>query len=166
MGRFKNSKLEKYWHQLFEFGVFIKGFNGIWEIIGGFLVLFLRQAVFSDLFYSLARNELLEDPNDRVINFIARAINGFSSGAKLFVGFYVLFHGLLNIFLAVQLYRNKLWAYLATLGFMTLFVCYQIYRIMANHSTALIVITVFDLLFMLITWHEYRYRRNMKLEPF
>ena len=42
MAKFKGSRFERYWHAIFEFGVFIKGFNGVWET-GAHLVPSLRR---------------------------------------------------------------------------------------------------------------------------
>jgi len=151
---------QKYWHKLFEVGVFIKGFNGLWETISGFLVLFVNKATFNSWFYLIARNELLEDPNDSLMNFLAHALQNLSNDTKIFAAVYVLAHGVLNIFLAIQLYRDKHWAYLVTIGTALVFMIYQIYRIGIHHSILLTVITIFDALFVMLAWHEYKYHKE------
>ena len=156
------SKFEKYWHGLFEFGIFIKGFNGIWETISGILFLFWSKTALTRFFYLLARGELLEDPKDLVIGYLAHILQNLSSDVKVFAALYILGHGVLNIFLAVQLYRNKLWAYLATVWLMLIFVAYQIYRVSLHHSWPLLFLTLFDLGFIVITLHEYRYRTSIR----
>ena len=158
MPKFKNSRFEYYWYALFEAGIFIKGFNGIWETISGFLILFFHKVTFNNFIYLLARKELVADPHDKFINFIAQFLQNLSANTKTFAAIYLLLRGLLNIFLAIQLYRNKLWAYLATIGFMLVFVSYQAYRIALYHSKVLTSITVFDLLFVILIWHEYRFK--------
>ncbi len=152
--------IQKYWHELFEFGVIIKGFNGVWETISGFLVLFLSKAILSNWLLIVTRNELLEDPHDRLINFLAHALQNFSNDTKTFAALYILAHGLLNIFLAVQLYRDRHWAYLVTIGTTLIFMFYQIYRINIHHSLILTAITIFDAFFIILAWHEYRYHRE------
>ena len=128
---------EKYWHKFFEIGVFVKGFNGIWETLSGLLV--------------------LEDPSDHLINFLAGVLQNFSREAQTFAALYILIHGALNIFLAVQLYRGKKWAYLFVINVTTLFVLYQIYRIGIHHSLLLTILTIIDILFVVVAWHEYRH---------
>lgn len=150
---------QKYWHRLFEFGIAVKAINGVWETISGLLVLFLSKAVLSSWFYLITRDELLEDPNDRFINFLAHGLQNLSHSAQTFTALYVLAHGLLNIFLAIQLYRDKHWAYLVTIGAMLMFMTYQIYRISIHHSLILTALTIFDAAFIGITWHEYKYHR-------
>jgi len=130
-----SSKIESFLHWLFEFGVLVKAFNGLWETTSGILLLALGEAV-----------------------LMARIFHNISPHTKNFAAAYLLIHGLLNIFLAIQLYRNKLWAYLITIGVMIGFLFYQVHRISLYHSQILIYITIFDLFFILLTWHEYRHQ--------
>ena len=153
-------KLEKYWHGLFEFSILVRGFNGIWETICGIVILFFSKNALSGFLFLLARGELLEDPNDRVVGFIANLLQGLSSNTKVFAAAYILGHGILNIFLGIQLYRNRLWSYIVTIAAMIIFIGYQVYRINIHHSQALIVVTAFDFLFLILTVHEYRYQRS------
>jgi uncharacterized membrane protein len=61
---------QKYWHKIFEFGVLLKGLNGTWETLSGLLVLFLNKTNLDYWFSLLTYNEILEDPNDKLINFL------------------------------------------------------------------------------------------------
>ncbi len=151
---------KNFWRELFKFGVLIKGFNGILETISGLLVLLLSKVTFSYWFYLISRNELLEDPNDRLINFLAQAFKNISSNTKMFAAIYILAHGLLNVFLAIQLFRKRLWAYLFTIGAVLIFMSYQVYRISVHHSVVLTAITIFDALFIILVWHEYKYHKK------
>lgn len=108
------------------------------------------------------RRELLEDPHDLLIDFLGRVFQNLSAEAKIFAAIYIIAHGLLNIFLAIQLYRNRLWAYLVTISAMIIFVSYQIYRIILYQSGLLLGVTLFDLLFIILTWHEYRYQNTRR----
>jgi uncharacterized membrane protein len=158
---FKYLKIKDWWHALFEYAIVAKGFIGIWETISGFLILFISKAEFNSLFSSLARNELLEDPHDFFINFIAQNLQTLSLDTKIFIAIFILIHGILDIFLVVQLYRNKIWAYLLAIAVMLIFIGYQIYRIVLYHSLILIVITIFDLLLVGLIWHEYKHQKNL-----
>lgn len=151
---------QKYWHELFEAGIAIKGFNGVWETITGFLFLVLSKETLDSWFSYITRNELLEDPRDNLIQFFAHTFQNFSSDTKTFAALYVFLHGILNIFLVIQLYRDKHWAYLVTIGSMIIFMIYQIYRISVHHSLFLTLITIFDALFIALAWHEYKYHRD------
>ena len=151
---------QKYWHELFELGVLLKGINGIWETTSGLLFLFLSKETLQNWLFVVTRNELLEDPHDYLINFLTQIFQNVSHGARLFAAVYLVVHGLLNIFLAIQLRRNRHWAYLVTIGFTLLFLVYQIYRISVHHSVLLMVITLFDIIFVGLAWHEYKHYKK------
>ena len=153
---------EKFLHPLFELGVVIKTIDGIAETAIGFLVLFLSGARINGVFTYFARGELLEDPHDAFINFLAGIFHSVSTDAKTFAAIYILLHGVINICLVVGLYKQKLWAYLATMATITIFIMYQIYRVSLYHSQGLAILSVFDALFLILTWNEYRYHRNKK----
>lgn len=148
---------EKVLHGLFELGLALKGFNGAWETLSGLVVLLASKATLETWFIALAYQELLEDPNDKVVVFVINTFLDPHTSTKTFVALYILVHGLLNIFLAIQLYRKKHWAYPATIGIIAVMVFYQLYRIAMHHSVILTVFTVFDVFFMYLTWHEYKH---------
>ncbi len=151
---------EKYWHRFFELGITLKAINGLWETVTGFLL--LSKVNFLYWFYIVSQNELVEDPNDKFFNFLSHGFLNFSADAKKFIAIYLLVHGILNIFLAIQLYRQKHWAYLAMMATALIFVIYQIYRISVYHSLFLTFLTIFDAVFILLIWHEYKYHVNLK----
>ncbi|MDO8620208.1 MAG: DUF2127 domain-containing protein [bacterium] len=148
---------QAYWHKLFAVGVLLKGLNSVWGTLGGFLILFLSKETLNRWFSVITQGEQVEDPSDKVIAFLAHALQNVSSSTQTFVAFYMLLHGILNIFLTIQLARDKHWAYLVTIGITTLFLLYQVYRISVHHSLVLLAVTLFDILFVFLTWHEYRH---------
>jgi uncharacterized membrane protein len=159
----KYSKFESALHQIFEFGIVVKFFNGIWETVSGFLILFLSKVVLNNIFNFLAGGELLENPRDFFINILLGFLQNLSRSTQIFIIVYILLHGFLNLFLAIQLYRDKIWAYLVTIAIMIIFMFYQIHRIVLYHSPVLIIITIFDILFIILTWHEYNIKKHAKV---
>src|SRR5205807_89789 len=103
-------------------------------------------------------SELLGDRDDLLFRFAQRHLVELSVGTRTFVGIYLLFHGLMNMFLAYNLYRNRLWAYPLSIAFTSVFFIYQMYRLTHTHSLILLVATVFDIFFILLTWHEYQHQ--------
>jgi len=67
--------------------------------------------------------------------------------------------------LVVGLLRNKLWSYPASLIVLALFILYQIYRFYYTQSAGLIVLTVFDVIVMILIWHEYGLMRRHHSAP-
>ncbi|MBI5406006.1 DUF2127 domain-containing protein [Candidatus Kaiserbacteria bacterium] len=160
----EHTSAQKYWHRLFELGIFLKGVNGVWETLGGVLFLFLSRAAPGTSLLSVTSHELLEDPNDVFINFLVQIFQNVPSDARTFAAVYLLAHGILNIFLTIQLYRDRHWAYLVTIGFTLFFMTYQIYRIGIHHSLFLAAVTIFDAIFVVLAWHEYKHHRERKIE--
>lgn len=148
---------EKYWHELFEASITIKAINGLWETISGVALLFITKAAINNAFIALTRKELTEDAQDRFIHFLSIQLQHLSSNTKDFAGLYILTHGVVNLFLAYNLYRDRLWSYLVSIIFVSLSLLYLIYRVSHTHSLILIGIIIFDILFTILTWHEYKY---------
>ena len=57
--------------------------------------------------------------------------------------------------LAALLWMNKLWAYPLAIVIFSAFSVYQIYRYTHTHAFALLVLTVFDVIIVYLTWEEY-----------
>lgn len=156
--------MQKHFHRIFELGIFLKAVNGVIEIISGSLVLFVSKTTFYRIFLLLARRELFEDPNDKVVIFASRFLLHLSADTKIFVAAYILAHGLVNIFLAFGLHRRKPWSYPAAIAFISAVIVYQIYRVAVHHSLTLAAITVFDCFFVWLTWREYKFHMSANIK--
>ena len=66
----------------------------------------------------------------------------------------------MKLLLVVDLLRDKLWSYPASLIVFGLFIVYQLYRYSYTHGAGLIVLSVFDIVVMGLIWHEYRLVRQ------
>lgn len=151
-----------YLNKIFNISLIIKGLNGASETIVGLLTLMTSQATINNLFFRAVKKELLEDPNDKLINFLAVHLTGISAGSKTFAAIYILGHGLLNIFLSIELYQKRHWAYLITIGVTVVFMLYQIYRFTHTQSTVLLALTIFDAAFVYLTIQKYKSLTNSK----
>lgn len=149
------SKFENVLHDIFEFSLLIKGINGVWETVSGLFILLLSKAALNNLFNFMAGKEMFEYPHDFFINISSRFLENLSHGTQVFIAVYILIHGILNLFLVIQLHRDKIWAYLVTITVMVIFILYQVHRIILHHSIPLMIVTTFDVLFTILTWHEY-----------
>ena len=145
---------EKNIRRIFIVSVLLKGFNATLEIVGG--VLFLFTGAVTSIVQFLVQGELIEDPGDFIANSIQHYLPYFSEHSQLFATFYLLSHGVIKIFLVVGLLRNKLWAYPSAIVVYFLFIAYQLYRFTYTHSVFLVLLTVFDLFVIWLTWHEYK----------
>jgi len=143
-------------HILFEIGIFLKGLNGFLQIIGGFLLIFLKPSTFNKIVVLLTQNELSEDSQDLVANFLLKTAHQLSVNSQIFGVIFLLTHGLVKIFLVVSLRQRKLWAYPMAIVFFLAFIFYQLYRFTLSHSPWMIILTVLDIFVVVLTWLEYR----------
>ncbi len=149
---------EKNIHLVFVISLILKGLNSILEILGG--ILFLFSGSITALLSLLIRGELIEDPTDFIATHIQHALPYFSIHGQLYASFYLLSHGIIKIILVISLLRNKLWAYPATIVTLFLFIAYQLYRLTYAYSLGFVLLTLFDVLLIFLTWHEYRIVRT------
>jgi uncharacterized membrane protein len=147
--------------RLFAIGIIGKGINGLAELIGGLLLLFVTPESIHDLVAVLTRGELSEDPNDLVARYLLHTANGLTGSAVIFGAIYLLVHGAVKIVLVIALLLNKLWAYPCMIAVLLIFIGYQLYRIALQPSAALVVLTAFDVLIVTLTWLEYRRQRQI-----
>ena len=146
--------------RLFEIGIILKGVDGVAELVGGLLLLFVTPADIHHLAAVLTQGELSEDPNDVIARYLLHTANGLTGNAVIFGAVYLLVHGAVKVVLVVALLLNKLWAYPSMIIILLIFIGYQLYRIALDPSAGLIALTVFDALIVVLTGREYRRQRQ------
>jgi uncharacterized membrane protein len=147
---------EKYWHELFEAGIFLKALNSTWETLAGIFLLTALRNWFTHTFIYVGTLEFLGSRNELPFSYAQNHLMHVPPNSRVFIGVYLLFHGLMNAFLSYNLYRNRLWAYPVSIACTSVFFIYQVYRLAHTHSPFLFAITVLDVAFVILTWHEYR----------
>jgi uncharacterized membrane protein len=147
--------------RLFVIGIIGKGLNGLAELVGGLLLLFLTPDRIHHLVAVLTRGELSEDPNDLVARYLLHTANGLTGSAVIFGAVYLLVHGAVKIVLVIALLLNKLWAYPCMIIVLLIFIGYQMYRIALQPNVGLIALTLFDAVIVTLTWLEYRRQRRI-----
>jgi len=147
-------------HRFFELGVLIKGLDGVLEVIGGTLALFVSPFILNGAVRFLTQHELAEDPRDLLANYLIGFFSRLTPETQLFASLYLLGHGAVKIFLVVNLLRGKAWAYPWAIFFLLVFIVYQAYRLSYDPSAGLLLLTIFDLMVAGLVYLEYR--RNLK----
>ena len=143
-------------HASFEIGLLLKGVDGIIEIIGGFLLLFISPYQIHTIINKVSQHELSEDPNDILIKFILKLSNEYSVSTQVFSAIYLFSHGIIKLLIIYLLNKKKYWAYPLSIVFLVLFIIYQSYRYIHTHSIWLNVLTVFDFIMIYLTLSEYK----------
>ena len=163
--RKKHKSQEQYIHIGFEIGLLFKGIDGLFEILGGILMLFLNPERLVRLAEFLTRHELAEDPDDLIANELLKLSHSFSISSQYFGVFYLASHGIIKCLLIYLLWRKKLWAYPLSIVFLLIFIGTQMYRFAFTHSVPLVLLTILDILMIVLTILEYRnIRRRMAAE--
>ena len=146
--------------KIFEVVILVKSFFGFFEVLAGIVFAVSGKLIINNFIIELAQQEILEDPNDIIANYLINSLRDFSAGSYLFAVMYLILHGAANIFLAMALLKNKIWAYhWAMVGF-TLFIIYQVYRYFHTHSLLLLFLTLFDVFIVIIIILEYRKKKH------
>ena len=104
----------------------------------------------------LTQHELSEDPNDFIARHLLRYAHNLAGSAVAFAAVYLLVHGIIKIVLVVALLRNQAWAYPWMIGFLLVFIGYQLYRLALSPTFGLTALTIFDALIVWLTWREWR----------
>jgi uncharacterized membrane protein len=143
-------------HRAFEIAIWIKGIDGVLEIIGGILLLITNNVALNRLVIALTQHELSEDPQDWIATTARQAVSQLSADTRVLGSIYLLAHGLVKLMLVVGLRRRQRWAYPVTISFLCLFISYQLYRLSAHYSLGLLLLTVFDIGMVDLAWREYR----------
>ncbi len=150
--------------RVFEIGIIGKGLNGTAELIGGLLLLLASPDRIRHFAVLLTQGELSEDPHDLIATRLLHSANSLTGGAVRFGAIYLLAHGAVKVALVIALLLDKLWAYPWMIGFLSLFIGYQLYRIVLHPSAGLIALTIFDALVLALTAREYRRQRQHRQE--
>ncbi len=143
----------------FEVGIVAKGLDGIIELVGGLLLLLVTPATINHLVIDITQHELSEDPNDLIATHLLRLSSDLTGSAVRFAAAYLVLHGVVKVVLVVALLRTKLWAYPWLIGFLVVFIIYQLYRIALTPEAWLIALTAFDAAVAWLTWREWRKHR-------
>jgi uncharacterized membrane protein len=142
-------------HDGFLAGIYIKGFDGAMEILGGFLLMMVNPERLNNMIVFLTQHELSEDTHDIIANYLLKISSSFTISSQHFGIYYLLSHGILKLFLVFMLLEKKLWAFHFAVVFLALFIGYQLYRFTYSHSLWLIAMAFFDAVVIFLIWMEH-----------
>jgi uncharacterized membrane protein len=143
-------------HLLFDVGVVAKGIDGILEIAGGVLLLFVKPGAIGHLARLLTQHELSEDPRDLVARFVLQTALRLTANTQLFAAIYLLGHGVIKVVLVAGLLLRRRRDYPVAMGVFFLFVVYQLYRYSHTHAPTLLALSALDVFVIALTWVEYK----------
>lgn len=143
----------------FKVSLILKGLDGLLEIAGGILLFVMTPAQIGSLARALTQHELSEEPGSPIANALLHGADSLTVSASLFGAVYLLLHGLVKVVLVWAVLKDYLWAYPWMIAFLLVFIVFQGYQIWTSFSWAMVFLTLFDILIVCLTWHEYRSHR-------
>ena len=162
--RGKNSERmgEQRIHRVFEIALGLKALHSLAEIAGGLMLAAVSKGTLLRIAELVTRGELHEDPNDLIANYVLHFAQNFSFSAKAAAVFFLLSHGIVKLILVLSVMRGFPWAYPAFMLALGLLIGIQSYQLSKHVSLALAVVTIFDLIVLVLTWHEYQIVRRRR----
>ena len=146
----------------FHAGITLKGLGGVLETIGGILLLFVSPASMSQTVKLLFLQELARDPDSFFASHLLKESSKIANMDPTFASLYLLSHGITKVALVVCLWMNKLWAYPLTIVVFAGFCVYQIHRYTHTHAISLVLLTIFDIFLIYLTWREYLEQKHIR----
>jgi uncharacterized membrane protein len=140
----------------FRISLYLKGLDGLLEIVGGILLLLITPEQIQRLALWLTHGELSEDPHDFFASHVFKTAHHLTGASLTFGAVYLLSHGIVKVVLVAEVMRDRLWAYIALIAFTILFIIYQTYRMVVDFTIGMLLLTIFDLIIIYLTQNEYR----------
>lgn len=140
----------------YHLGLWIKATQASLEIVAGILFYIINTNKLTTFILTAAHGEIAESPHGMLPNLLIKSVDQFSAAGKYFIAFYLLSHGVVKLFIIVGLFLKKPWAYpVSVVGFSAL-IFYQTYHFLINHSMALLLFTIMDLIILGLIIYEHR----------
>lgn len=157
-----NPQTEKEIHEIFDISLSLKGIHALVETVGGFVFLFASKTAIMNFVNFFLRDEMTEEPNNQLLNYISHTSAYFAGSSKLYAAIYLISHGIINAFIVMALWKEKLWAYPVSFFVLGVFGIYQLYQYSFHHSMWLLALTILDVIIMALVWHEYGVVKSKK----
>lgn len=145
--------------RFYELGITIKFLDGLFELIGGCLILGLSSGTILSIAHALTHDELAQDPHDFIATHILHAGTSLAHGHAGFASAFLIIHGGVKVGLVICLWLNKLWAYPLGLIVLGLLLIYQLYRLAVGPTFGMVFLSVLDAIIIWLIWREWQHVR-------
>ncbi|MFC4243885.1 DUF2127 domain-containing protein [Gryllotalpicola reticulitermitis] len=147
---------------VFLVGVLFKGIDGVGELLGGAILLFIGPAQLKGMANAVTAHELSQDPDDTIANFIRHEAAHLDSNSVVFLAIYLLLHGIVKLAIVIALLVGSKRVYPWAIAALIAFVLFQLYELITAPSIGFVLLTVFDLVIIWLTWREWRRDRELR----
>jgi len=147
---------DRWLDRLFGASLLVKGVLAAAEAIAGLGLLFTPNAAIQRLVGWLTRNEISHDPTDPMAVWVLGAAELFTVPTQHFYAVYLLAHGVMKLAMVLLLAARIGWSYPFAIAVLAGFIAYQAYHYTVSPSPALILLSLFDAMMILLVWREWR----------
>lgn len=148
--------LGRWLHWAFEASLLIKGLLASAEGLGGLSLLFLPNAPIARLVDWMTRNEITQEPNEKVAQWVQHGMAAFTLETQHFYALYLCLHGGIKLAMVIGLARKIIWGYPAAIVILAGFVAYQLHHYFLSPSPVLLALSALDTLMIGLVWREFR----------
>ena len=154
---FKKLKKKIPQSQAFKIGMWWRIFYGFLRLILGAVAIKLINVPFQDILYTVMSHELTEDSTDVLFQVLNSFLINHPLAITTFVPIYLIFWGLVDIILSINLLKHNLWAFPVSLYLIGFFVLYELIRLYQTHSLLLLCVIIIDIIVFILIRNEYVY---------
>ncbi|MDO8628559.1 MAG: DUF2127 domain-containing protein [Nanoarchaeota archaeon] len=144
-------------HKVFKTITLVKGIHAIIEILSGIALLLISKEFVSRAIIFIVEGKLVGSPEGFIAQYISQFGIDLSLSIKLFFSMYLLIHGIINLSLVYGIIKKPFWAYPLSLLVFIGFVIYQTYSYFILPSAWLLLLTIFDIVFIGLVFYEYHH---------
>lgn len=149
--------------QLFRIGMWWRIFYGLGKLLFGLFLLQYIGLSINEVVQHVFLHELVEDPQDLAMSMVVGFFDTHMYVVTYFLASYFIFWGVVDMFLSVNLLRDRIWAFPISLVLIVLFICYEIVRFFHTHSIVLLGIIFIDVILVYLIYEEYaKLKRRME----
>ena len=147
---------------VFLIGVLFKGLDGLVELVGGVVLLFVTPAKLQHAAARATSGELAEDPHDLIANLIVHGAAHLQHGSIVFAAVYLLVHGIVKLAIVIALLVGSRRIYPWAMAALGAFLIFQVYELVTQPSIGVAGLTAFDAVIIWLTWREWRRGRELR----
>ena len=144
-------------HRAFWLSLFLKGLDGLLQLLGGIVVLFFEPGTLGKTYRYLTRFLMGHRTDNPEAQFIRDAAHSFHMSTEILVFVYLVSHGIIKVLLVYGLLKERLWVFPAALAGFGFFLVLEIFRISQHFYwaiAALMCIDVFVITMVILEWKK------------
>lgn len=147
-------------HLFFKIGMWWKGIDGVLQVAGGTVLLFVSNVDLNRWVYRLTQYD--DDQDDLMTRVMSSLARNVSHQAQMGGVFYLWAHGGLKIMLVVGLMSGKKWTYPLGLLMQAVFIVYEAFVFFHKGSLLMLALAVSDMVIFYLIYREYHRLREVE----